>query len=759
VHHMMHKTTYFLWTVALLLQLEVHLRRVSDRRTSPFPGIGIFHRDLMSVSDDAYSAQSLLERQAKDDERTLRHLSDRADDVLEKGSVVTYISDKTSSRSRSAPASCSPMHPVSSLLIDDDSASAPGREPRGNNCGAGSGSSSSQSVSTESTQSTKSTKMTKSERSMSSVGGSVILSGARPVSAPSLGVCALRRVFGVPGAPFGAGTSRSIAQITDYGNNALPSPAPPLSTTDAAAAGPSSSLYRGGRYSVDVDTSSEGLTVARSRRPPPPKSTKKPQSDGELRRPPPPLATSLGHAAAAALDSSRYVAWPTEALASAAHIAGHVVALSSTALGCRTLKAALDEASAVFGNDSPVALTMLAEIVPSFWMMTCSASANFLIQQLYTVLSPLSQSFLVKLATERVPASFVLRMICASTGLKLELPSAADTLKDRAFATPTQPEDSDRFLPPLFRAALNIFGTRVIQVLIAGASPDDAAEVVALFGIAPTGTIARLARDSCGSHMLTSCLMSHSQSLVDAVAGAILKDLFMLVRCKYAVVNVQRVFDMASPRMRFEILRMLISQVRELAMDPLGNFSLSHVLRCGNEQEATALVESMIPIANQMALNKFASNVLESVLKRDSSPAVAPSARLSLVCALSYNHDEFLKMVSSSYGNFIVQRVAEYAVCAGESSQDMLTAQIVRSALEKISDRLDLSSASGRAISAKISLVAPDIGGARPAWVGNDARNRPSGRRQPPGPSAARRPRGGEGPGGLPGGGGGGGAF
>jgi hypothetical protein len=154
---------------------------------------------------------------------------------------------------------------------------------------------------------------------------------------------------------------------------------------------------------------------------------------------------------------------------------------------------------------------------------------------------------------------------------------------------------------------------------------------------------------------LDSLAPEHCEFLVDVMA----KRCSDVSRTQQGCIVIQRVLETAAPDRKKQIFDIVQRNVVSYAMDPYANYVVQYMFEMGHKDSNSECVRNYFAgSVNQLACDKYASNVVEKALHFTTS-----EAQHCIVDELySVGPDRLVAMIQDSYGNYIIQ--ATIALCS-----------------------------------------------------------------------------------------------
>lgn len=284
---------------------------------------------------------------------------------------------------------------------------------------------------------------------------------------------------------------------------------------------------------------------------------------------------------------------------------GHMMSMCRDQVGSRVVQSALEGVS-----DEEVA-EMFEELKPKLEVLIADQFGNYVIQRLL------------------------------ETGVDAVIRAVYDALKGHVLAF-----------------SLHVYGCRVVQKALEALPHEDC---VALASELQPYTLHCMS-DQNANHVIQKCIQTVQPSdgvrdMMEAIAGNSLA----LARHSFGCRSVQRLLQHCTIE---EIVESVTSDVMgsilELTQNQFGNYVVQHLVGQGPEDARNAIMEVILPMASSLACHKFASNVMETCLKR--CPVTQRDALIAELLTPSDPHAPTVSAVArDQYGNYVLQRALEVA--------------------------------------------------------------------------------------------------
>lgn len=135
-----------------------------------------------------------------------------------------------------------------------------------------------------------------------------------------------------------------------------------------------------------------------------------------------------------------------------------------------------------------------------------------------------------------------------------------------------------------------------------------------------------------------------------------------LAATQQGCISMMRVFEKCTDAHRQQLLANVLPMFTELACDPFGNYVVQCVLEnIDRTMAAQVVVENFSGKFLRLACNKFASNVMEKIIR-----LASPSLRRMMLDELIFNPAALQQLVNDGFGNFVVQTLIETSATPNE---------------------------------------------------------------------------------------------
>lgn len=210
----------------------------------------------------------------------------------------------------------------------------------------------------------------------------------------------------------------------------------------------------------------------------------------------------------------------------------------------------------------------------------------------------------------------------------------------------------DRVSGDLVRVSLNMHGARAVQKLVdtVKVSPYVSRLVSAL-----EGSIATLAKDANGNHVVQRCLDALRPEAQIFIFRALAVNIIDVSSDRQGCRIIQRCVDAAQGEGRLSLIKAICSHTLPLVQDPFGNYVVQYVLSLNDLWVNNAVVASMLGHLGVLSKQKFSSNVVERCLQL--CGAEEKKMMIGELCEF-VNPGELLRDV---YGNYVIQSALSVA--------------------------------------------------------------------------------------------------
>ncbi len=157
--------------------------------------------------------------------------------------------------------------------------------------------------------------------------------------------------------------------------------------------------------------------------------------------------------------------------------------------------------------------------------------------------------------------------------------------------------------------SMHVYGCRVVQKVL---------EVfdVTFHSLVISELVERLTECVCdpnGNHVVQKAVERASPELLQPVVDILREDVFTLATHLYGCRVMQRILEYCISEQSNPILQVIVKSGPELLRDQFGNYVVQHIIGSGPPLARASLLELMCGALPELAVHKFASNVVEKV--------------------------------------------------------------------------------------------------------------------------------------------------
>ncbi|KAI3653481.1 hypothetical protein MP228_001428 [Amoeboaphelidium protococcarum] len=270
---------------------------------------------------------------------------------------------------------------------------------------------------------------------------------------------------------------------------------------------------------------------------------------------------------------------------------GKVYAMSKDQYGCRYLQSLLES------GDESIKATIYQEVISNLPDLMIDSFGNYLCQKLIQVANH-----------EQIEE--ILQQVC----------------------------------PFLVGISMNVHGTRSIQKLITRLADPEAIQTLCRY--VEYGLLS-LMKDVNGNHVIQKCLHCFDLKYVQFIYQAVCDNVIQVACHRHGCCVFKRCYDYSSGSQLHQLNSAVYDYVYQLSTDPYGNYVVQYAIDCTqdiayNDQLALKLQGSI----SQLSLQKFSSNVVESLLRK-SSPNVRNLMVDCIIAAVQY-------LLRDTFGNYVL---------------------------------------------------------------------------------------------------------
>lgn len=229
--------------------------------------------------------------------------------------------------------------------------------------------------------------------------------------------------------------------------------------------------------------------------------------------------------------------------------------------------------------------------------------------------------------------------------------------------------------------SLGTYGCRVVQKALDFLPHTDQMQIAEEL----RESILTCVRDQNANHVVQKILERMSpRTDVDFIPQAFRGNVYSLAAHCYSCRVLQRIFEHCEPTQRTPLLEELLQNTERLMHDQYGNYVIQWVLSKGGRQEKDQVIKIARAGFLRLAQHKFASNVIEGVVKNAS-----PEDRYALVEEIMQPMPDTIRqgsdepvpaavvLMKDQYGNYVLQRLLELA----DGQQKMRLIALIKPAL------------------------------------------------------------------------------
>ncbi|QEU58619.1 Puf4 [Kluyveromyces lactis] len=207
--------------------------------------------------------------------------------------------------------------------------------------------------------------------------------------------------------------------------------------------------------------------------------------------------------------------------------------------------------------------------------------------------------------------------------------------------------------PQFMDIALDAHGTRALQKLVECTDTEEETQIL-VASLQPS--ILSLSRDFKSNHVVQKMLEKFSNKDTQFIYDAACDDIIKISNHRNGCCVVQRCLDFGNTEQLDALCDKIVEKSFELTMNPYGNYVIQYILTKEKDQETPdfkytkKIVDVLKFNAIDLSLNKFGSNVVESILR---TPAVSDVMTTKILN--SNDESGLLKLLHDSYGNYVLQ--------------------------------------------------------------------------------------------------------
>lgn len=218
----------------------------------------------------------------------------------------------------------------------------------------------------------------------------------------------------------------------------------------------------------------------------------------------------------------------------------------------------------------------------------------------------------------------------------------------------------DEVVPHINMLILDAQGCHIVRTLVEFLTPDQLAVFVSY--ITPSVVLEMATNSQHTRRVLQTLFERHKSPALRGIVDTITSDCVRLAMTQQGCIAIMRIIEHSLPEQRQQVVAKLIPELPALTMDAYGNYVVQCILQNFEPLSCSAVVCSAFAGHwVQLSCNKFASNVMEKVVRM----IVGPS-RAALVDELVFNTHNLQCLMQDGFGNFVLQAVIESSNDAGE---------------------------------------------------------------------------------------------
>lgn len=227
----------------------------------------------------------------------------------------------------------------------------------------------------------------------------------------------------------------------------------------------------------------------------------------------------------------------------------------------------------------------------------------------------------------------------------------------------------EEILPQLNALILDAQGCHVVRTLIEFLNDE---QLTTLTSYIDEQTVLLMATTSQHTRRALQTLFErHRSTAFDFIVQVIAADATRLAMTQQGCIAIMRIIENSLPHQKQHLVAALIPSLPTLTMDPYGNYVVQCILQNFDANVTASLVcDAFSGHWVPLSCNKFASNVMEKVVRMMTGPA-----RNALVRELVFDTNNLLCLMQDGFGNFVLQAVIDSSI---DPSEYRLIADAVR---------------------------------------------------------------------------------
>jgi hypothetical protein len=278
---------------------------------------------------------------------------------------------------------------------------------------------------------------------------------------------------------------------------------------------------------------------------------------------------------------------------------GYLFELSQSQKGCRFLQ------MIVTTRGKSICLQMLKELRPQISVLMVDPFGNYLFQKL----------------VENLPCAYRFQI-----------------LQDIMEANPSA----------LFKASLNLHGTRSVQKLVEVCSDDPDQSKILIDAL--SAHITKLSLDTNGNHVVQRFLRHMPGERSQFVHDTVLEDILIITRHRHGCCVFQRCIDAATTEQRIPLVEVIVQNAEKFIQDPFGNYVVQYVLERATAEEVRTIASKLLGRLATLSMQKFSSNVVEKGLQ------IAPLDVQKQMIQELIDKRTLRSLLRDQFGNYVMQR-------------------------------------------------------------------------------------------------------
>jgi hypothetical protein len=232
----------------------------------------------------------------------------------------------------------------------------------------------------------------------------------------------------------------------------------------------------------------------------------------------------------------------------------------------------------------------------------------------------------------------------------------------RAEATQQLEEIKAVVLPKFIALSADSVCVHVLRALVEVLTPSELERVVETYVSADHRETLNLATGSQHTRKILEALMTHRD-----IAGLSVIESTLVSNARYLAVTQQGCIALmqlikVAPASHAELIQKILPSLASLAQDGFGNYVVQSLFEHADATAVEAMLLSLRGRFVALACNKYASNVLEKVVKAN----VQSTRRVIVAELVFHDHRDTKTVCADGYGNFVIQAIVSTAQTANE---------------------------------------------------------------------------------------------